>query len=400
MSTEMINHKIVTAIIIGAGNRGYTYASYVTEAPDDFKVVAVADPRPFYKNRVKKLCNIPEERVYDDWKEVAELDKFADCVIISTQTQLHTKPAIAFARKGYDILLEKPMAVTAQGCREVLAECERNNVYLTVCHVLRYTPWVQKLKEIIDKGDIGDVVNIQHLEPVGYRFFSHCFVRGNWNKESDSTFSLLEKCCHDLDLISYWMGPRKCHSVSSFGHLSHFNKDCKPAEAASRCLDCPAEVESACPYSAQKIYFNSIKTGTLDWPFNVITDTPDIENITEALRTGPYGRCVYDMDNDVMSQQGELTFEEGYGDINHCDFTTGQTYRIPLQDKYTGSIGMHGGADYYMIKTYVDALKEGDKSKILTGGEEALASHLLAFAAEKARKENRVVTIDPDLLLL
>ncbi|KAK3098321.1 hypothetical protein FSP39_018390, partial [Pinctada imbricata] len=151
------------------------------------------------------------------------------------------EPAIAFARKGYDILLEKPMAVTELDCRELILESKKNNVLLMVCHVLRYTPWVQKLKEIIDKGGIGDVVNIQHLIP--------------------------------------------------------------PAKAASRCLDCPTEVESACPYSAQKIYLNGIKTGNTGWPLNTITETPDIESVTEALRTGPYGRCVYDMDNDVMSHQ-------------------------------------------------------------------------------------------------
>ena len=172
---------------------------------------------------------------------------------------------------------------------------------LCVCHVLRYTPQAQKVREIISSGALGDVVNIQLLEPIGYWHFAHSYVRGNWRNEAGSTFSLLAKSCHDLDLISYWMGDDKCTNVSSFGSLKHFTKANKPANATSRCLDCP--VSGECPYSAKKIYLIPAKSGHRRWPVSVITDVPDIENVTEALRTGPYGRCVYDCDNDVCDNQ-------------------------------------------------------------------------------------------------
>ncbi|XP_048732868.2 putative oxidoreductase YteT isoform X5 [Ostrea edulis] len=397
------------------------------------RVIAVADPKEYQRRQLQRLCDIPDDMAFEDWREIAERGKFADCVVICTLDQHHKDPAIAFARRGYHILLEKPMATNEEDCREIVRVCKENNVFLTVCHVLRYTPWVKKITEIIDSGAIGKVVNIQHLEPVGYWHFAHSFVRGNWHKESESSFSLLAKCCHDLDLICHWMGPRKCHSVASFGHLSHFSQKNKPKNAASRCLDCPREVESQCPYSAVKIYIeNGVKSFNKGWPVSVLTSgPPDIENVTEALRTGPYGRCVYDLDNDVMSQQvvnmqfsdgataslsmiaftgsvctrevnvfgtkGEIRYKDGQPCVLQVDFVTGQRYHHKLESEHKGPLSGHGGADYCLMEHFQQALYEKDFSKIQTGAEETLASHLVTFAAEKARKENRVVTINEDM---
>eukprot|EP00105_Crassostrea_gigas_P016703 XP_011434202.1 PREDICTED: uncharacterized protein LOC105333087 isoform X1 [Crassostrea gigas] len=421
-----------TAIVIGAGMRGYGYSYYQRMKPDRFRVIAVADPKKYQREKLQTLCGISDDMAFKDWREVVEKEKFADCVIICTQDKLHKEPTVAFAKKGYHILLEKPMATTEEDCREIVRVCKENNVFLSVCHVLRYTPWVRKIKELIDSGAIGDVVNIQHLEPVGYWHFAHSYVRGNWHNESESSPSLLAKCCHDVDLVCHWMGERKCQRVSSFGHLSHFNKENKPKKAANRCLECPKELESKCPYSAKKIYIeDGIKASNTGWPVFVLTaGPPDIENVTEALRTGPYGRCVYDMDNDVMSQQvvnmqftggataslsmigftgsvctrevsvfgtkGEIRYKDGDESVSQVDFTTRRRYKHKLESK-SGPLSGHGGGDQVLIESFVSAIYHKDFSKIHTGADETLASHLVVFAAEKARKENRVVTINEDL---
>ncbi|XP_052796880.1 scyllo-inositol 2-dehydrogenase (NAD(+))-like isoform X5 [Mya arenaria] len=362
-----------TAIVVGAGSRGSGYPYYAKVEPNRLTIVGVCEPRKFYRERTVKLFDIAKENVFTDWAEAAARDKFADSVIICTPDRLHKDPAIAFAKKGYSILLEKPMATTEEECREIVSTCKANHVVLSVCHVLRYTPWVKKVKEIIDSGVIGQVVNINHVEPVGYTHFAHSYVRGNWHKESDSSFSLLAKCCHDVDLICYWMNHRcdrvssfgnlshfckqdkvgywhfahsfvrgnwsreadssfallakcchdvdlvcywmshrKCERVSSFGNLSHFTANDKPKGAAARCLDCPQSIEQQCPYSAKNIYLDEVKRGNTGWPVSVICEVPDIESVTNALRTGPYGKCVYDTDNDVMSHQVvNMQFEGG-----------------------------------------------------------------------------------------
>ncbi|XP_041479368.1 putative oxidoreductase YteT [Lytechinus variegatus] len=420
--------KLVTAIVIGAGNRGQTYAGYALEFPDKLKIVGVADPRKFIRTHMQKIFDIPTDNVFEDWRELVEQNKFANAAIIATPDRHHIEPALACAAKGYHILLEKPMAITEEDCRKIVKSCKENNVMLAVCHVLRHFPPMKKIKELIMSGVIGDVVNIQHLEPVGFYHFAHSFVRGNWHKESESTFSLLAKCCHDMDLIHWWMGPNRCQSVSSFGSLQHFRRENKPEGAGSRCVECA--VEQQCPYSAQKLYLKNVLMGNIGWPVSIITDVPTPESVKEALEKGPYGKCVYEGENDVCDNQvvnmlfdggrtatltmvafseklcerqvrifgtkGEITYSGGTS-IHLFDFLTRLTKEIypwsitPVRTRLTG----HGCADFFLMQNFVEAVAIDDPSLITTGPEDTLESHLLTFAAERARRQNRVVSIEP-----
>ncbi|XP_073679711.1 putative oxidoreductase YteT isoform X2 [Garra rufa] len=415
----------VDVIVVGAGNRGDNYSGYAVIFPDRMRVVGIADPRDFARKKLQARHKVADENTFNDWRCIAEREKFADAVLICTPDRLHKDPAVALAKKGYHVLLEKPMAVTEEDCKEIVEACIQSGVILTVCHVLRYDPLIHRIKELIDSGVIGDVIHIQHLEPVGFYHFAHSFVRGNWRNEAESSFALLAKSCHDVDLIHHWAGGRRCIKVSSFGSLSHFTKENKPANAANRCLDCP--VEGDCAYSAKKIYLDQVKRGGVGWPVSVIcsNSVPDIESVTEALKTGPYGRCVYECDNDVCSNQiVNMEFEGGltaaltmvafteeicerktsiYGskgelsynghEIKVFDFLTRKSTKHTADTRVPGTFGTggHGAADYHLIDSFIAAVKNKDPSRIRSGPKETLASHKLVFAAERARLENRVV---------
>ncbi|XP_069774747.1 putative oxidoreductase YteT isoform X2 [Narcine bancroftii] len=301
----------VNVLVIGAGNRGQIYSFFAKDFPERMKVVGVADSSQVARHNFQMKYSIEDCNVFDDWRRAAAQEKFADAVIIATPDRLHKEPAVAFAEKGYHILLEKPMAVTIDDCKEIVAASKKHNVILSVCHVLRYSPVVLKVKELLSQGVIGEVVHIQHLEPVGFYHFAHSFVRGNWRNEKESTFSLMAKSCHDIDIINSLVGKR-CIKVSSFGSLSHFTEENKPQGAASRCLNC--SVEQTCPYSAKKFYLEGVKNGNKGWPISTICEGADvdIESVTKALRKGPYGRCVYECDNDVVTHQVvNMEFEGG-----------------------------------------------------------------------------------------
>ena len=420
--------KPVTLLIIGAGSRGSGYGDWVKQHPDRAKVVGVAEPRDFYRNRMAETHNIPPQNVFTDWQEAAQRERFADAVIIATQDRMHAEPAIAFAQKGYHMLLEKPMAPNEQDCRRIVSSAIESNIIFAVCHVMRYTPYTRQLKSIVDSGQIGEVVNIQHLEPVGYWHQAHSFVRGNWRNEAESSFMLLAKSCHDLDWIRYMMGAR-CTKVASFGSLYHFHQDNKPSGAAERCLDCP--IESTCPYSAKKIYIEDrVKKGKTGWPTDVLTPDVTVEGVTEALRTGPYGRCVYQCDNDVVDNQVVIMlFEDGRtasftmtafteaahrktrlfgtrgqieGDGRHIDifdFLT-DTHKVIDTHATDGTIvGGHGGGDAGLMDSFIAAVADNDPSKILSGPAETLETHLITFAAERSRKESRIVDV-PDTTMM
>ena len=243
--------KQVTAIVIGAGSRGNIYASYAAKFPDKLKIVGVAEPREFYRAKMAKDYDIPQKNVYNSWENIADRDKFADIAIIATSDAMHVEPASAIAQKGYHMFLEKPLAPTWEECREIEAAIKENEKLFCICHVLRYTAYTRKLKEMLDSGIIGDIVSIQHLEPVGYWHYAHTFVRGNCRSTAESSFMLLQKSCHDLDWLHYIVGA-DCKEISSFGSLRYFKKENKPEGASDRCTDCT--IEEKCPYSAVKIY--------------------------------------------------------------------------------------------------------------------------------------------------
>ena len=413
--------KQVKTLIIGAGNRGRTYAKFIAEHPHLGKVVGVAESRDFYRKQMAQEHKIPQKNVGQDWQEMANRDKFADAVIIATQDQMHTEPAIAFAEKGYHILLEKPMAISEADCRLIIEAVERNKVLFSVCHVLRYTPFTRKLKEVIDSGAIGEIVNIQHLEPVGYWHQAHSYVRGNWRKESESFFMLMTKSCHDLDWIRYIMGTR-CLSVSSFGALKHFRKEDKPANASNRCLDC--FFEPNCPYSAKKVYLRLAEHGYTSWPIDVLSSDTSLKGITEALGSGPYGRCVYECDNDVVDNQVVImqfennktasftmtgfnrmafrktsifgTCGELYGDgkiIKHFDFLTNNTEKIIVDASDDPMLSGHGGGDDGLMRSFLSAILKDDPNLILSDPQDTLESYLMVFAAEFSRSNKQVVEL-------
>ncbi|KAJ7306467.1 hypothetical protein JRQ81_009821 [Phrynocephalus forsythii] len=294
----------IRVLVIGAGNRGGNYSSFALHYPARMKVIGVADPRAFARKALQEAHKIDDDNVFEDWRPAAERERFADAVIIATPDRLHKAPAVAFAQRGYHILLEKPMAVTPEDCKEIVQACQASNIILTVCHVLRYHPVALKIKEVLERDLIGDICHIQHLEPVS--------PSEKTGPSVESSFSLLAKSCHDVDLINFWMGGKRCLKVSSFGSLSHFTQQHKPEGAAQRCLDCP--VEQTCPYSAKKIYLKLAEDGHFHWPVSVVCSSTqcDIESLTQALKHGLYGRCVYECDNDVVTNQVvNMEFEGG-----------------------------------------------------------------------------------------
>jgi predicted dehydrogenase len=429
----MSNQRCVSCIIVGGGERGLVYASYSLDFPSKLNVIALCEPREHRKALFQEMFQLNSNQIYNDWRDINE-SNLADCVCICVQDQLHKDCCIHFAKLGYHILLEKPMAVTEEDCKDIASVCSQSNIIFIVCHVLRYAPHNTLIKRLIDDGSIGQLINIEHTEPVGFYHFAHSFVRGNWRKEESSSFSMLTKCCHDIDLIKNWMKPYKCLKVISFGSLSHFSSTNQPQEAkdlnVSRCTDCPDSVKSLCPYDAYKIYVKPASAGVKSWPVSVIMDKTDfdIEDVISTISKGPYGRCVYKCDNDVCDNQQVLfEFEGGRtatlnmiafteklcerktvirgskGEITCTDpeqvslfnFNTKETttYDTSPNDLPT-RMKNHGYADFHLMDTFVRAVSFNDPSLITTDALDALDSHLLVYRIEESRKQQKIINLE------
>ena len=398
----------VTAVVLGAGARGRVYADYAKAHPEEIRIVAVAEPKADRLARFARDYGVPEAACYTDWAELLAQPRLADAALICTMDHLHYAPCMEAIRQGYQILLEKPMSPSAAECAAMQRAAEEKGVVLAVCHVLRYTPFFSKIKQLIDGGAVGEVQVIEQTEHVCYWHQAHSFVRGNWRRKDESAPMILAKCCHDLDLLS-WMAGAACRSLSSYGGLAHFTAEHAPAGAPARCLDgCPAS--ESCPYYAPKLYL----TENTDWPTDTISVDMSLEARTEALRTGPYGRCVYRCDNDVVDHQVvAMEFENGIaatltmtaftprltrtvrvmgtkgmieGDLDQCTVTLqpfgGEAQTFSAEVLGANAYG-HGGGDVGLMHDFVLQVRGGGEGR--TSAKQSLESHLMAFAAEQAR---------------
>ena len=408
----------VSLVVIGAGERGTGYARWATRHPDRASVVGVAEPRELRRTRFAAEHGIAAGHAVADWRQLASRGRLADAVLICTQDRMHVEPAEAFASLGYHILLEKPMAPDETGCCRIVAAVEKAGVMLAVGHVMRYTPYTRAVKEIVDSGQLGDIMSVQHLEPLGFWHQAHSYVRGNWRRSDLATSMLMAKSCHDLDWLQYILG-RAPRRVSSFGSLTHFTAANRPTGAADRCVTC--SVEASCPYSAPRFYRDLLERGEHRWPLSVVVEDFSPGALDEALRNGPYGRCVYACDNDAVDHQvvalefpgtitatftmtafskaayrntrlfgtrGELT---GDGEtIRVYDFLTRAERLITPSSVATDG---HGGGDAGLMDAFIGAVATGNRELIRSGPRESLASHLAVFAAERARLNGTVETI-------
>ena len=404
----------ITIAVAGCGSRGQlVYARLIADMPESARVVAAADQDPEKLAGMRRLTGIGEDACYATVEEMLDKPRLADAMLICTQDRSHFGHARAALLKGYDLLLEKPAATTAEECEALAELAARLGRRVVVCHVLRYTVFFQTLKQLIDEGVIGDTVNVAAFERVCYWHQAHSFVRGNWRNSEESCCMILAKCCHDLDIL-LWLTGKRCKRVSSFGGLHLFRRDKAPAGSAGRCVDCAVE---GCPFNAVDYYLGRFRESGNDWPQNVVAFEPTEEKLLAALRDGPYGRCVYRCDNDVVDHQVvNLELEDGatvsltmtaftahegrlirvggtkgelYGDM---DAQTIRVMRYGQPDEVidlraqTEDFSGHGGGDARLMKDFI-ALLQG---KEVPGGrlssiDRSVESHLVALAAERSR---------------
>lgn len=245
----------VTAITLGAGARGNVYGGYAEHYPAQLDIVGVAEPIAIRKECYMAQHDIAAQNSFTTWEHVFERPKFADAVIISTPDLLHYGPAIAALEKGYDVLLEKPVSPSLEECIEIRDLAAEKGRIVAVCHVLRYTSYFLEMKRLIDAGAVGELISIQHLEPIQYEHMAHSYVRGNWHDSTTSTPIILGKSCHDLDIL-HWIADQPCERIQAFGDLRWFRSENAPDGSTPRCMD-GCKVERECPYSAIKLYLET-----------------------------------------------------------------------------------------------------------------------------------------------
>lgn len=419
----------LTAILIGAGNRGGVYSKYMTQSPEKYRVVAVADPNKADRDYICGLHGISPENCYDSWEDILAKPKMADIAMICTVDDMHYAPAMKAIELGYDLMLEKPVANTARECADIAEAARKKGKKVLVCHVLRYTDFYGAVKKLLMKGAIGDVVSVDMVEAIGNTHFAHSFVRGNWHTTKNSAPMLLAKSCHDLDIVQ-WLLDKPCKKVSSFGSLTHFTTENAPAGAPKSCVDGDCPARESCPYDCLAFY--SGLPNTNGWRHTVASGIaanrcePAWEDVREGLRTKDYGLCVYHANNDVLDHQVVIMEFEGgttatltvnafnrggryiriYGTKGELTaymkdkqlqlFTYGdkQISMIPVTEVDEHITGGHGGGDAGIVQEMYEYFCGCYQGFRVADIQVSVRNHMIGFAAEQARLENRVVTLE------
>lgn len=432
----------VTVVVVGAGNRGSRYAAYALDHPDRLKIVAVADPSYIHRRTLSEAHAIPESRQYKSVEELTAQSAIADAAINGTMDTLHVPTSLPLLEAGYDLLLEKPFSTGESEMWQLVDAARRLDRKIMICHVLRYAPFYRAIRERLETGEIGEIVNIQTNEHVSYHHMAVAFVRGKWrNRAEGGSSMLMAKCCHDLDLIMWMKGGVRPSAVSSFGGQMQFRPEMAPEGAGTHCLvNCP--IEADCLYSARKHYLDQPDR----WKFYVWRDLEHLDDPTpeqrfELLKNDDrYGRCVWHSDNDVVDHQsvaiefadgstathnlvggtsrpirsihivgttGEIqgVFEDSKFVVRQIDPTPGQDYSEDLVDlqvtgDMSGSQGGHGGGDLRLVEDFVSFIRGEPRSISCTTIEDSINGHLVGFRADQSMEERRIMDIPSESGLL
>ena len=427
----IMEQKPVTAIIVGAGHRAFVYSKLAKTDPDKLKIVGVADPNPVRRQKAMEEFGFGEDMCFESADELAEKGKLADAIINGTMDEQHLVTSIPLLNAGYDMLLEKPFAVNEKEMRELVACAKKNNSKVMICHVLRYTPFYYGIKEIVNSGEIGDIINIQTTEHVSYHHLSTSYVRGKWaNSKKCHTSMLLAKCCHDLDIMMWMMSETKPKKISSFGGKFQFKPENAPAGAGTICMkDCP--LVDTCVYSTKRLYIDHPDR----WAFYVWDalegiKNPTIEDKINLMKSdSPYARCIYKCDNDVVDHQSVMVeFESGatgthnmvggsseprrdihiigtkgeiFGNFEDSKFTVlkinpspdahneecdVEEHDLRVTGDMVGAYGGHGGGDERLAADFVKFIRGEEHSLACTSIFDSVAGHLSVYLADQSRE--------------
>ena len=404
--------------LIGAGQRGMIYAQHAC-CDTEHKLVAVADTDPAKRNAAKDKFHVDPALVFESADAFFAAGKIADAVIIATMDQDHYGQTMKALELGYDILLEKPISPNPAECLAIRRTAHEHGCQVVVCHVLRYTNFFAAIKQILDSGELGKVVTIQHAENVGNFHMAHSFVRGNWRNSKQTSPIIMQKSCHDMDIL-VWLADSNAKRISSFGDRSFFREENAPAGSADRCLDCPKAGE--CRFDVHKAYLPLAG----EWPATVVCEEQTEAALLEAFKTSPYGRCVFRCDNDVCDHQVTLIeFENGVTATFHLSGLTNKMHRTirimcehgeicgddhdntltithySANAQYEGESrtihvesaqGFHGGGDWGLTMDFLAGAQNNHKDS-KSSVDRSIESHLMAHAAELSRVTGKVIDL-------
>ena len=400
--------KILQIGIIGAGSRGLCCWGELIKQRTDCMVKATCDTNKVRAGGVAKLMG-EECNAYTDLDEMLKKEKL-DAVIITTPDVTHAEVVVKALKKKVPVLLDKPLATTVKGGKDIIKEAAKSSVPAMIGFNLRHAPLLKRLKEIIDSGLLGEIFLVENREfyDGGRTYMSR------WNRKKSMCGGLwIHKGCHDFDVFNYLLGFPKPVKVSTFAGLNVFKPECIPF---------PLEKKIAPGPCCSKCHYGANGTGVCKdcW---IYEDKEELWGEAAQKEDG-YVKdlCMYLSDKDVHDNGFTTVEYENGARASHMECFVGAksdriytiigtkgiaecalsgltitctmrwsgekiTYEIS-KDKV---IGGHGGADPNLLQAFLKAVR-GEEENTSTA-EQGILATAIGQAAEISRAEERTVFI-------
>ena len=386
--------------IVGAGLRGFFFTERLVKHFSDKVEVSLCDINKSRLEFVKEVFGLSNEQCFLNYKDLLK-KKNLDAVIIATPDYTHADIAVESFRYNKHVLCEKPIATNYKDCLRILDTKKKSGRILQMGLVLRYSPLVQKVKELIQKDKVGDV---KLINQVNFYYGGRTYFR-RWNRFQKNTGGFgVHKSCHDFDLLNYFIDsyPKK---VSCFGSVNVFTKKKKYGQRCSECL-----ISKFCPDNANtfpigaghinspegKKYAKEYRKNYIDdvCLYNSKKDTTDhfvtiieYENGVKANHT----TCLYSARTFhrffIVGDSGEIEMDSDKRDIKLFPLHTKEMLHYELNRNTVG----HGGGDDPEINSFLECIKTGKKP--LADENAGRMSLIIGLAAEKSLYEKRIVNI-------
>ncbi|HYH29267.1 MAG TPA: Gfo/Idh/MocA family oxidoreductase [Pseudonocardia sp.] len=375
--------------VIGAGFR--SGLATAAEHPGTSKVVAVADVDADAARRAVRERH-PGAEVHTDHR--ALLDRAdVDAVLLITPDDTHADLACDALQAGKAVFVEKPLAITVEGCDRVLRAARETGSRLYVGHNMRHMPVVRTMREIVERGDIGAVQSVWVRHFVGH---GGDFYFKDWHAERRRTTSLLlQKAAHDLDVV-HWLAGAYTERVSAFGALRVYGDGHRRAPGTPKPPDW-LDPDRHWPPRAQH-------------DLNPVIDVEDLSVVNLQLGGGvlaAYQQCHFTPDYwrnyTVIGDEGRL---ENVGDGPGAVIKVWNRYRsdhrpdADAEYRLPPSTGTHGGADPLLMAEFLRFVRDGGRTDTSpVAARMSVAAGVQATASLRADGEPQdVPPLDPELV--
>lgn len=426
--------KKVTAVVLGCGNRGQAYADYALHNPEELEIIGVIDISKQALDWAQQKYAVREDMAFLSLDEFLKKNIPCDLIINATMDSAHYQTAMKILQAGYNLLLEKPVTAVPSELLDIKNLAAEKGLKVVICHVLRYTPYFRKIKEILMSGQIGDIITIEANEHVWISHFIESYVRGPWCSEDEcGSGFLLAKSCHDLDMVCWLNNKTTPKSVVSFGNRGLFIPKNAPEGATEFCYNCP--YEKTCLYSAIKLHLDFAPMAFQTYAELIKKSGKNLTELTredklEYLKTSKYGRCAYENKNLMDRQSILIDFEDGSiasftmvgGSAKpdryiHICGTKGEIegkigdnkFILRTMDRSKGNYRYleetvdvsayvhenhyagHAGGDFGIMYDLIRYFNGETDNVSLTTIDDSISGHFCVYEAEESRKTGRIV---------